>query len=358
MALSNGFVTTAGTTALDARQMDVVRLMRQAAGNTRTGVVFTPRTDGTLWTTNSNMTITIPDRAAFAVSRGTADGVAVLYNNGAATVQLDPAPSANSRYDVIYVRQNDTEKGDANSLPVFGVAKGTAAASPTIPAVPVGALALGNLLIPANVTGTNASGVVSSATAGFTTFGGAVRYRSTGTLMSDSANLPNGTLQVLDVDGISTQLWASISGGRSQRIDADTFVVIDGSGTKGSNTDLLTLGGTITRYSSSDTAVFPTRSDGTIGPITVGGWYDVTAAVSWTSTGNGERYVSITQNDTEGSPPIATRVGSSSGMAPSNTTGVLSLNVGDYIKLKAWQTSNSTLTYNFRFSARLKRANN
>ncbi|PZF11771.1 hypothetical protein DEI98_06530 [Curtobacterium sp. MCLR17_034] len=104
--------------------------------------------------------------------------------------------------------------------------------------------------------------------------------------------------------------------------------------------------------------MFPTRSDGTIGPITVGGWYDVTAAVSWTSTGNGERYVSITQNDTEGSPPIATRVGSSSGMAPSNTTGVLSLNVGDYIKLKAWQTSNSTLTYNFRFSARLKRANN
>lgn len=357
MALSNGFVTTAGTTAFDARQMDVARLMRQAAGNTRTGVVFSPRTDGTFWTTNSNMTITIPDRMAFAVSRGTTDGVVILYNNGAVTVPLDPAPSANSRYDVPYVRQNDTEKGDANSSPAFGVAKGTAAASPTIPAVPAGALALGNILIPANVTGTNASGVVSSATAGFTSFGAPVRYRSSNALLADSANLPNGTLQVLDIDTISTQLWASISGGRSQRIDADTFVVIDGSSTMGSNTTLSTLGGTISRYSSSDTAVFPVRADGVIGPLPVAGWYDVTAAVSWTSTSNGERYVSITQNDSEPAAPIASRI-PAAGASPTTATGVLPLNAGDYIKVKAWQTSNSNLTYNFRFSARLKRANN
>lgn len=358
MTLSKGFATTAGTGALDARFMDAARIMRGISGAPRAGVIYNPRADGTNWSLNSNMSVTIPDRMAFAVTRGTGDGIVVLYNNGDTNVPLAQAPNANSRYDVVWVKQNDTEKGDANSLPVYGVTSGQAQANPTIPAAPAGALILGNLLIPAGATGTNSSGVVSSASNNFTSFGGPVRYRATSTLLADSGNLPNGTLQVYDVSSTTTQLWAVIGDGRSRRIDADTFVVIDGSGTMSSNTNLSTLGGTISRYASSDSAVFPVRSDGVIGPLPIGGWYAVNAAVSWTSTGNGDRYVSITQNDTEDSPPIASRVPSSSGIAPSNTAGVLSLNAGDYIKLKAWQNSNSTLTYNFRLSARLMRPNN
>lgn len=354
MALSNGFVTTAGTTALDARQMDAARTLRTVDGAPIGGLLFNPQASGNVLFGRSGMSVGIPDQVVFIVSRGTADGVVVLVNNGVAEVALDPAPSANSRYDVIWVRQNDTEKGDANSSPVFGVTKGTAAASPTIPAAPGGALVLGNVLIPANVTGTTASGVVINTTVRFTSLvGGPVRYRSNAALSADTTVVPDGTVQVYAPGTLAPQFFA-VLGKRSVRLDADTFTVVEASGSAATSTTVATLGTTVSRNDTTDTAVFPQRSDGIIGPVQVAGWYEVTGSVQWQSTSNGNRYFAVTRNNDELTPSIAS-YSTAIGSMPSTCSGFMLLAVGDFIRLRGWQNSNSTLTYNTRLAARLLR---
>ena len=88
-------------------------------------------------------------------------GALLIQNDGNVNVPLNAAPSANSRIDVVYVKQNETRSpmSDSSDVPTFGVVKGTAAAVPVAPAVPAGALALAQVLLPAGVSNTAASGV-------------------------------------------------------------------------------------------------------------------------------------------------------------------------------------------------------
>ena len=89
-------------------------------------------------------------------------GALLIQNDGNVNVPLKAAPSANSRIDVVYVKQNETRSpmSDSSDVPTFGVVEGTAAAVPVAPAVPAGALALAQVLLPAGVSNTAASGVV------------------------------------------------------------------------------------------------------------------------------------------------------------------------------------------------------
>lgn len=89
-------------------------------------------------------------------------GALLIQNDGNVNVSLGAAPSANSRIDVVYVKQNETRSpmSDGSDVPAFGVVKGVAAAVPVAPAVPAGALALAQVLLPAGVSNTAASGVV------------------------------------------------------------------------------------------------------------------------------------------------------------------------------------------------------
>lgn len=89
-------------------------------------------------------------------------GALLVQNDGNANVPLSAAPSANSRIDVVYVKQNETRSpmSDSSDSPIFGVVKGVAAATPVAPAVPDGALALAQVLLPAGVSNTAAGGVV------------------------------------------------------------------------------------------------------------------------------------------------------------------------------------------------------
>lgn len=88
-------------------------------------------------------------------------GALLIQNDGDVKVPLTAAPSANSRIDVVYVKQNEARSpmSDSSDVPSFGVVKGVAAATPVAPSVPVGALALAQVLIPAGVSNTAASGV-------------------------------------------------------------------------------------------------------------------------------------------------------------------------------------------------------
>ena len=89
-------------------------------------------------------------------------GALLIQNDGNVNVRLDAAPSANSRIDIVYVKQNETRSpmSDSSDVPAFGVVKGVAAATPVAPAVPAGALSLAQVRIPAGVSNTAASGVV------------------------------------------------------------------------------------------------------------------------------------------------------------------------------------------------------
>lgn len=89
-------------------------------------------------------------------------GALLIQNDGDVKVPLNAAPSANSRIDVVYVMQHETREpmSDDSDFPVFGVVKGVAAATPVAPSVPSGALALAQVLLPAGVSNTAASGVV------------------------------------------------------------------------------------------------------------------------------------------------------------------------------------------------------
>lgn len=89
-------------------------------------------------------------------------GALLIQNDGDVKVPLNAAPSANSRIDVVYVKQHETRPpmSDDSDFPVFGVMRGVAAATPVAPSVPDGALALAQVLLPAGVSNTAAGGVV------------------------------------------------------------------------------------------------------------------------------------------------------------------------------------------------------
>lgn len=89
-------------------------------------------------------------------------GALLVQNDGNVKVPLHVAPSANSRIDVVYVKQNEKRPpmSDSSDVPEFGVVEGTTSAVPVAPAVPAGALALAQVLVPAGVSNTAAAGVV------------------------------------------------------------------------------------------------------------------------------------------------------------------------------------------------------
>lgn len=89
-------------------------------------------------------------------------GALLIQNDGNVDVPLDAAPSANSRIDVVCVKQGETRPpmADISDVPKFFAVKGVAAATPVAPDVPAGALALAQVLLPAGVSNTAAAGVV------------------------------------------------------------------------------------------------------------------------------------------------------------------------------------------------------
>lgn len=90
-------------------------------------------------------------------SRGGTDGVTILTVDGATdTPVVAAAPASGSRWDLIWIRHNDVDNGDADSDAVLGVTQGTASGSPTKPygSVPAGALVLAEAQVAAGATGT------------------------------------------------------------------------------------------------------------------------------------------------------------------------------------------------------------
>lgn len=112
------------------------------------------------------LTVTGGTGLTYTVSAGTAliqpdgqKGEAVLaYWPGGATPAVAAGNAGLSRYDVIWLRAHDLDKGDADNQVVLGVTQGTPAADPDVPLdqVPSDVVRLAAMLVPAGMTQTKA----------------------------------------------------------------------------------------------------------------------------------------------------------------------------------------------------------
>lgn len=110
------------------------------------------------------LTVTGGTGLTYTVSAGTAliqpdgqKGEAVLaYWPGGATPAVAAGNAGLSRYDVIWLRAHDLDKGDADNQVVLGITQGTPAADPDVPLdqVPSDVVRLAAMLVPAGMTQT------------------------------------------------------------------------------------------------------------------------------------------------------------------------------------------------------------
>jgi hypothetical protein len=97
-----------------------------------------------------------------AVISRSGEGPIIYTQRSSPNIPLDPADASNPRYDLVYLRYYDTALSDVLHGVKWGVVKGDAGATPSIPTAPApaggGVLAIGAVLRPANVnTVTNAN---------------------------------------------------------------------------------------------------------------------------------------------------------------------------------------------------------
>ena len=92
--------------------------------------------------------------AGGAATTRTSQGVYLVGNVSAVTIDTDAASGTNPRIDRIYIVQPDPELSETGVARI-GVVCGVPAASPTLPALPAGALELRRKLIGPTATATN-----------------------------------------------------------------------------------------------------------------------------------------------------------------------------------------------------------
>ncbi|WVX87940.1 minor tail protein [Arthrobacter phage Snek] len=152
---NNGSV---GTTPIEGRLALAALVWENSPGNPRSGLL--DQKTATVVSGTATMSYNVAPINP-VINRAAGEGVYIFTLTGTTNVVTSAAPATGSRYDLIYVKQNDPDKGDPDNNAVVDVIQGTAAASPTKPYanLPAGAYVLAEALVGPNVTGTNAAGV-------------------------------------------------------------------------------------------------------------------------------------------------------------------------------------------------------
>lgn len=144
--------TKVGTTPLESRLALAALVAEYAPGQPRTGVMTQSIDNPAIIGASSSSMVYTVQPCEVVIARAAGDGVYIITVSGTTNLATDPAPATGSRWDMIYIKQNDTDKGDANNQPVLDVVKGTAATSPTKPAIPSGAMLLAEARIYSGTT--------------------------------------------------------------------------------------------------------------------------------------------------------------------------------------------------------------
>lgn len=147
-----------GTTPKEARLVMAGLVAENSPGNPRNGLLFqsVPNVVQGTGSMSYNVLANNP-----VINRVANEGVYMPTFTGSTTVATTSAPGSGFRYDLIWVKQNDTEKLDADNLAVLGVTQGVASPTPVKPTadIPAGALVLAEALVGATATSTNSAQV-------------------------------------------------------------------------------------------------------------------------------------------------------------------------------------------------------
>lgn len=162
IALDNSGPPALGTLPVDARLAISALIADDGSAllAVRQGIFYDGGGAAVVGTTDTG-TMTYQLRActlAFYLLGTVASGAVLVANAGNLKVDTTTAPGANSRIDVIWVQQRvtSTDGGSgAVNTPILGCTQGTAAASPTVPAIPTGAYAIAQAVVTAGTTQTS-----------------------------------------------------------------------------------------------------------------------------------------------------------------------------------------------------------
>lgn len=162
MTINRGLAVLAqagvGTTPKEHRLALAGLVAENAPGVPRSGLLHQANTVVVRGT--SNMTYDVLPNVP-VINRATDEGIYTPTFTGTTNTATTAAPGSGSRWDLIWVKQNDTEKGDPNNLAIVGVTQGAAAGSPTKPyaSVPAGALVLAEAEVGALISGTDSASI-------------------------------------------------------------------------------------------------------------------------------------------------------------------------------------------------------
>ena len=172
---NNGSV---GTTPIEGRLALASLIVENAPGSPRQGLIGQ---DADIVVSGTGAMTYSVGPCSVVSNRASGEGVYVFTLTGTTTVDTTAAPSSGSRWDLVYVKQNDPDKGDADNVPVLGVVQGDAATSPSKPYanVPAGAYVLAEAQVSAGATATNGASVTITQAWRYTALRGtAVKVRS------------------------------------------------------------------------------------------------------------------------------------------------------------------------------------
>jgi hypothetical protein len=358
-----------GTVPLDARLAHVGLIADDGAAGLsfRQGVFY----DGggamvTGTTATGTMTYQIRAAAFCLQLLGTiASGPVLLSNDGNVTVNTTNAPGANSRIDVIWIRQQAVAAdggADVINTAIFGVTQGTAAASPTVPAIPTGAMALAQFTVPAGTTQT--SPLSNLQVHPWTTAQGSPIPVRNSTEQAALTVFQGMTVLRLDLDAIlrvsatgvwereAAQLPGLANGHKPRRIltRTSTFTVNDSVNQ--------TVGGWAGAGAGGDdgdtTGIVLSSSGGTSNLLTVarGGLYRITFANAFAANATGLRQAAIWKNPVFTGANITGGIRVNTASSPASAAGVNTVIVvaevvladGDTIAVSAFQSSGAGLT--------------
>ncbi len=132
----------------------------------RTGVVFAPGNPMLVQGTSATSPWAVTVNPGHVIgSKGISNGPYVACNDALATVSLANPDATNPRIDVIYAMQKDTAaiiNADGTTAATLAAVTGTPSATPAVPSIPVGAVALAQVQIGNATTataGTSGAGV-------------------------------------------------------------------------------------------------------------------------------------------------------------------------------------------------------
>jgi hypothetical protein len=212
MVLQTSFPGPSGVADATMIRKDLAGLvLRDTSGNCRAGIL--PRTTSSLASVVAG-TWTL-SMAAFEAVLVRGGGPLFIENDGALVTPANTsqAPGANSRVDILYVKQNESASPyvDANNTPIMGWVYGTPGASPVknsagLAAI-AGALELLTVQIPSTATSLSSAGVTVTETYPMTALSGESFWVRTATDLTALTAFVAGKQRAVALDTGITYRW-------------------------------------------------------------------------------------------------------------------------------------------------------